>query len=315
MVKPAHPPQPRSPRTAPESRTARGLAVAAFLVLAGCMQTDPDPAEPAGKEAVDIPEDHGRRAGASSSTNWPTELGLPRNPKVFGKADTLLSLYFFEFLQVPPGGDQPVKMAGSLRFYRGGTIPALDTVPYLEYRFQETDTLAIPGWILDSLSTASDTAFFNIRIESDSLQGWLFGFSYSRRERKFKDSPFSAFPAKSVMLRTPTYSFKGNLRVDTAKVPPVAGGSEICFYIPGTPVFVPVGMDTTRVGPLPRGEYPLRFLRLTRLAVHPAETLIEAWEVKAGQKIDDPLLEPDEKVFSARVKGALSLRKAAPFEG
>jgi hypothetical protein len=303
---PSHP----DPTPAPERQgVLRPLALlaAALACLAACVQTDPGSPAPSGGSGL---EDKGRVAGSTSSTNWPTEHGQPRVVKVRGRLDSVQTLVFFEFQNRPPViGDLPVKLSGVLRFYPAGVIPALTTPRFTELAFAGADTLRIPGAALDSLvPEASDSLAFNIHIIADSLECWLLGFTYSGKTGRVSRSPLPDSSATPVFFKAPTYYYRGNLKVDTNRISPVAGESEFCFYIPGTPIFGKVKPDSSiLLGPMPKGMYPLRLMRVTHLATEPPKTQVEAWEVQAGIEIDGTLV-PGQQVFSVRTEGVLNLR-------
>lgn len=292
------------PSTATPARgKVLAFAAAASLMLGACLQTDPGTPE---DTTVTPPKDTDRRAGASSSTNWPAELAT-RQVKVESEIGSELRL---KFGQVGLGADVPVEVRGTLRFHRAGVIPALEGQSAKEFTFPGTDTVSIPFSFLDTLwNTPEDTLSFNIEVRTDTLSAWVMGFAYSKSEKKVVSSPLSNQTAIP-FLRKVDFYFVGNLSVDTTLNTPVSGTSEFCFYIPGTPIFGKVQADRQfKIGPLPQGEYPLRLLRLTK-SDNPRETLVEAWEVPVDQRLFDSSVTPGAKVLSVRTQGILNLRNA-----
>lgn len=284
------------------------LAFAGFS-LAGCLVSDPSTG-PDAKQDVAIPEDNGRFAGSSSSTNWPPDFGDPRPIGLIGLSGDGVRIRFVRLQDVPPFGFAPATCAGTLRIYRAGIIPSLVPQTPVTQAFTESDSLSLSVTRLDSLANAAgvDTLRFNLNIQSDTVQIWLMGYTYVKPARKVTSSPLSNSSAPSVFLKTPTQFFKGNVLVDMASVPPVSGISEFSFYIPGTPVHGRLKAGTVdSIGPLPEGEYPVRLLRISRLSPQATVTLVEAWEVHIA-KNDKASFTPGAKVFSTEIQGVLTLR-------
>lgn len=290
----------------------KGFALSAVsLLLGACLQTDPGAPTP-DNTTVTPPVDDGRSAGATSSTNWPTDFGDPRVITISGKADADLHIHIKEFLTVPPFGNLPLKANGKISFFKAGVIPALEASLPTVVSFQEEDTIVIGKEFLDSLfPLAGDTLNFNAHIRVDTVEAFIIGFSYSKREGKFLQSPISENTGTPVFLKHPRFYYKGNLKVDPSQLPPATGSFEYCFYIPGTPVFIKTAADGHfEIGPMPFGNYPLRLMRLVHLDSQPRETLVEAWELKVDEKFFDSSVTVGAKVISVKTQGILNLRNA-----
>lgn len=291
----------------PAGRVA--LALAATLVMGACLQTDPGPTNGNDLEPG-IPKDESRRAGASSSTNWPSEFGNGRVRLTWGTGGDLR--IFFHQVDLLSGGFPPIKIRAKVRFYQTGIIPALESQIPKELYVEDADSLNIPGAFLDTLwKTQADSMRFNIEFSNELLEGWLMGFTWSRSRKEVVSSPLPNKSGESHFMKHVEYYYQGNLKVDTTVLTPAAGKSEFCFYIPGTPVFGPVQADSRfQIGPLPKGEFPLRLLRLTQIPGNPGETLVEAWEAPIDGIVSDFSLTPGPKVLTVRTRGLLSLRPA-----
>lgn len=231
-------------------------ALAALLFTAtGCLQ--PDPAGP-GSETTPV-DDGNQLAGATSSTNWPQEDAGFHPTGFNGRADSELVLEFVDF------DENPVPVSGNITFYEAGPIPAFDSVKSLTLSFPAADTLRIhPESFLPLFPVGKDSVRFSIRVDADSVKSLVVGFTYSTRQRKFLESPFSANPHISIPLSDPKYFLDGKADSTLMNLgASIPGKERWCFYIPGSPFFWNVGIDSlVHIGPLPKGIYPFRFLRI-----------------------------------------------------
>jgi hypothetical protein len=291
-------------------RRLRGIALAALsaIALSACLQTDP--AGPGVDTDLERPpEDNGRRAGASSSTNWPAEFAN-RGYKAAWSFDSLLHIQFFIMLPDLPPTDAPVKLKGAIHLYPGKAIPAFDSVPPVSWSFPAADTLHIPLETIRKVSTgSSDTISFNVRLELDSLSGWVYGLQLDRNTGKLIETANSPFPATTTLLKSRPFFFQGLVSEVTSLLPNPAGNNpEISFYIPGTPFFCKAKADSFHVGPLPRSEYPLRVVRTSIAQGAPEGTLVEIWELRVAGLGESSVFTLGDQVLSYPSKGKLTLR-------
>jgi hypothetical protein len=234
----------------------RVAPLALGLALSGCLQTDPAGKGPDEREPTGI-QDAGQLAGATSSTNWPTDDGGRIAWTVRGVADTAISLRF-------TGSDGAFCPAtGTFTLYEFGPIPALDSVRSLAIPFSSMDTVRLsPEAFLPLFPNGEDTLRFSLNITTDTSQCLLVGFVYSVKEGRFLSSPLPSRP--SFRMRNAGFSFRGEADTSLSKIgPSFAGKNQWCFYIPGSPYFWMVDPDSVlEIGPLPLGSYPLRLLRI-----------------------------------------------------
>jgi hypothetical protein len=279
-----------------------------LFALSACLQTNPDETG----SVVDLektPEDDGRRAGASSSTNWPNEFVHNQNKAVWS-FDSVLRIEFFEIPRVAPAWDSSVRRSGTIYLYPGKAIPALDSIKPIFWNIDESSSFEIPiQKIRETAASPSDTIWFNVRLDLDSLHGWFQGFQLERRTGKLVETPFSPFPEKTVFLKFAWFYFKGSVSQVTSLLPPPPGSNpEISFYIPGTPKFCKAVTDSFQVGPLPKGEYPLRIIRTTSLAGSVAGTLVEVWELNIKGQDLTATFTLGEQVLAFQSTGKITLR-------
>jgi hypothetical protein len=288
--------------------------VLALLAFMGCMK--PDATGPAQSYPGSGIEDQNLLAGATSSTNWPTEDGGRVPMEISGSADSVLLLVFHDTHTTTEA------ISGKVTFYQGGVIPALDPVISHSLEFSKTDSLRISPEAFSGLPSASnDTIFFTVAVESDSMRSLMTGFAYSIKQKLFVKSPFSAGSATYPKLVVPRYSFKG--LVDTSLInsgPSFPGIDQWCFYIPGSPYFWKAGFDSVlEIGPLPYGKYPFRMMRIRNLEGKLDRNRLEVFEliVSAGL-ITGPGQHPPfyfkvgDKVLSVEVPASLSIRSNFP---
>lgn len=256
-------------------RWIKWASAALLFTATGCLQ--PDPSGPGNESGTTPVDDAGQLAGATSSTNWPPEDAGYHPTGFNGQADSELVLEFVDFYE------NPVPVSGKITFYAAGPIPALDSVKSLTVSFPTADTLRIrPESFLPLFPVGEDSVRFSILIDADSVKSLVVGFTYSVRQGKFVESPFSANPHISIPLSIPKYFLDGKadstlMNLGTS----IPGKEHWCFYIPGSPFFWNVGIDSlVHLGPLPKGNYPFRFLRilpkdgssgLSRLEIREAE--------------------------------------------
>ena len=285
------------------------LALILFLVT-GCMQ--PESGDPSREGAPAGVEDPDLLAGASSSTNWPSEdAGDSSHLLVSGHADSLLVLHF--------GTTSARKrISGQVSVFHAGIIPALDSIPLTVFPFQDADSILIRPEQLSIASTGGkDTLSFSVRVEIDTAQCLLIGFAFSRSGKTFLTSPYSRDPERTFPFSRPRYSFK--VTVDSALIRfggYSEGKSEWCFYIPGSPYFWKVGFDSlVEIGPVPNGIFPLRLLRIShpdgasnqnRLEVY--EVLIKKVEPTVTQHSSFPVIRLGEKLLTASGMTSYSIR-------
>jgi hypothetical protein len=279
------------------------LLAFALLIFAGCLK--PDATGPA--QGIDNPkiEDNELLAGATSSTNWPPVDGGSRPLSIAGTADTNLVLKFIHVFS-------PVSIAAKVSFFQGGVIPAIDSNPSFSIEFPAADSISIPRTVIERLAEGAvgDVISFTLRIESDTLQCLLLGFSYSMKDKKFTSSPFSAFSGSPFLLTKPIYSISGVADSSLAKFgPSIQGKTGWCFYIPGSPYFWQTRIsDTVDIGPVPYGVFPFRLLKIIRPEGSQLKYRLEAYEVKKS------LISPESKNFVIQVgKQILSFESSAPI--
>jgi hypothetical protein len=280
-----------------------------LFALSGCLK--PESASGPEQNPNPLIEDPDLRAGATSSTNWPQEDAHPRQLNVGGQADSVLKLFFRDLLT-------PYKLSGRLTFYRGGAIPALESVATRSLVFSDTDTVLVEASVFSSLAREGrDTVSFSIRVESDTAQAFCYGFTYSIKQKAFLSSPFSSASARSASVTNPRYYFRG--KADTSLLsygPSDHGKSEWCFYIPGSPYFwkVKIG-DSLEIGPLPSGTYPIRLIRIIKPDASLNKSLLELYEVELFKtQIDsahhevEQIIRVGKKILSSEVPSSFSIR-------
>jgi hypothetical protein len=259
------------------------LLLFAIFLLVGCMKPEStvgsDP-EPKSSGVVDETQ----RAGATSSTNWPTEDAPAPRPKIKAVLDSTLT---FQFLDTALNG---IKRSGTLVLYRSGVIPALDRPDSVVVHFEEQLSIKVsPINTLPFKPQDSDTIRFSVRVATDSLECLLLGFSYAIHDKKFLNSPFSSIPNSSYPMTSRHFSYHGKADSSLAKLGISDWGKdEWCFYIPGSPFFwkAEVGPDL-EIGPLPFGDFPVRLLRISKTGAGSDVNHLETYEVKIRPKLPD----------------------------
>jgi hypothetical protein len=296
----------------------QGTFFALGLALAGCLQTDPagnpDQARP------DI-QDPDLVAGATSSTNWPAEDAGTQPIQIFGTADSTLS---FTFKAPPAKGQVPTQtpFAGTIRFYRAGTIPVLDSLSGMELSIPLTDTVKIPPDLLNPLiRNEMDTLKFTAEFSTGNSVGILTGFSYSRKEGKFIAWPTTINTGNSVPMSEWHYKF--------ASIPDSAfrailsdttGNARFYYYIPGTPYFWRHDLvrDSLYIGPTVKANLPLRFIKVMSHAGMNPDFTIEVYPLSlAKESVNDSIhhFEPVERfklgdlIYRRSGQGTLDLRE------
>lgn len=282
-------------------------------LLSGCLQ--PEATSPTSQ--IDnpdaIPSDPELRAGASSSTNWPTKSA--DNPiQISLKADSQFSLHFLR-QSFSPLDTNPisVKLSGIITAYQSGIIPALDSVPYTSQPFANSDSIQLSrDMILKLGKNTSDTVWFNLNIKSDTGEVWTLGYGFVKSKKKFLITEYAAESINSIIFSKSGNSFKGLIDT-TIKLtsPTLIGHSVSCFYIPGTPLFWPINSDTLSFGPLPKGQYPLRLLKLTSASSNSMQTEVSVFQISTTRSVNNPTLYqfiPVEKIFSKIVTTQLHFK-------
>ncbi len=294
--------------------TMKKLFAPMLFLLFGCMQ-------PAGNDASLSTQDTGIQdpdllAGASSSTNWPSEdAGDSTRLSIAGRADSILVLHFSNYRISE-------RISGRVSLFPEGRIPALDSIPVLSFPFQNADSMVfLPEQFSRMQKGNSDSVLFTLRIETDTAQCLMIGFHYSRSRKTFLNSPFSRHPDTFFPLLRPKYSYKGMVDSSLFNFGGYSEGKmEWCFYIPGSPYFWKIGFDSiVEIGPIPGGTYPLRLLRIShpdgdtkRNQLEVYEVLIEPSAVMPGQNTRLPTLSLGERLFTSPSAASLSIRSGTP---
>jgi hypothetical protein len=278
-----------------------------LLLMAGCMK--PDPTGPEQTDAKSGIEDQNLLAGATSSTNWPQEDAGSKKIIAKGEVDTGIVIRFTDTAKTP------MKMTGSLSIYQAGLISAIDIPESTTISFSDLDHISIPSKAITGLVSAhQDTILFSILIKSDTLQCLLAGFVYSIEHKKFLKSPFSGITTYSYPFSVSRYMIRG---IPDSSLPTVtfsaSGKTGWCFYIPGSPFFFNVKLDSAiRIGPVPQGNYPIRLLKLSSLDGVPGSSQLDVFEVKlvfSGKNRDFPYaVSVGDRIFSQTVKSSVSIR-------
>ncbi len=292
----------------------RFLFALAVIALTGCMKPDSKGLEPESNEPTI--KDMDLRAGATSSTNWPTEDAGHTPMVISGRADSSLLLVFHNTQTTTEA------IAGMVTFYQGGVIPALDTIITKSFAFQKTDTLHIlPEEFQGMPSIGKDTVLFSIGIESDTLSSLIVGFAYSLKQKAFLRSPFSVDSTSFPKLAAPKYSFKGLVDSSLAKSgSSFPGNEQWCFYIPGTPYFWKAGFGSTlEIGPLPYGKFPFRLLRILASEGKLGRNRLEVFELNVVEapitgpgQIPTYYIKVGDQVLGIDVPTSLSIRSKSP---
>ena len=291
----------------------RLLIVFLVVSLLGCLK--PETTGSVDDKGLPKVEDNGRLAGATSSTNWPPEDGGILRSQAEGITDSNLTIKF----TYPIG---KIKLSGNLFLYKLGPIPGLDSVPLLRIPFNNTDSVFVSsGEISRFLSGDSDLADFSLQVQSDSGECFFFGFEFSQKSLTFTRSPFSVLSSSSSPLY-PVRSFVTAV-IDSnmeSLGSTIGGKPALCFYIPGSPFYWKYGVDSAiSLGPLPKGNYPVRYLRISQPDSVPGFDRLEAFETKFIEIGGDPesgrprfRIQIGEKVASVDFKGSIVLHTSGP---
>lgn len=243
-------------------RISRACALAAALV-AGCLK--PEMAGPGSDPDSAVIRDDDRTAGATSTTNWPPEDAGTQPIQVYGRADSALT---FTFRQAAHPGEEPRNIAwrGTIRLYHAGYIPVFDSVPAIDLSFPLSDSIRIGAEDLDRLTAgAEDTLRFSAEIGSGSEAGLMIGFSYSVKRKEFLEWPRPINTEGSLSLSDAHYFFAG--KPDSAFrsfLSDTGGNATFYYYIPGSPYFWrnPLAGDSLSIGPIYKGGFPLRCVKV-----------------------------------------------------
>jgi hypothetical protein len=258
----------------------RGRLYLLGMILAGCMA----PEGPGTDSAVSDPTVHDQNllAGATSSTNWPSEDAGTRPLEVGFEADSALT---FLFMQKPDSGMpvQSIRISGNIRIYRAGYIAAFDSVPAFMMHFENQDSLRIQPETLESLDPkGNDSVQFSICITHGVLQTYYPRFVYSKSLKKFLFLPTTTKTGFSNVMLLPHYLFMGFPDSDMAKVlSDTEGSPKFCYYIPGSPYFWQNRFkdDTLFLGPIPLGNFPLRFVKISSVPGQKKKFKLESFEL------------------------------------
>ncbi|MDQ3002151.1 MAG: hypothetical protein M3Y08_12940 [Fibrobacterota bacterium] len=287
------------------------LSTLVIILLMGCLKPEKvnGPDRNLGGPVI---EDNNLLAGATSSTNWPQEDGGSQPIAVSGRADSVLVLRFRKILD-------PVNLGGRISVFKGGVIPALESTPYFTVDYPVSDSIAFPLTELTRLQkeAGTDTVSFTLRIESDTLECLLLGFSYSLKLKKFISSPFSVFSGKPFLMSEIKYFIKGVVDSSIRNSGPyLQGKTEWCFYIPGSPYFWKAGFgDTLQIGPVPFGVFPFRLLKVLHPDGNKSKYRLEAYEVKmslVSYNSKTFLVKVGEQIFSFESTAPISIRSDNP---
>ncbi len=287
-----------------------------ILLFNGCLRIDSTSSLTGNQSSTDI-QDQELTAGASSTTNWPPQLGgLPIF--VATNLKERLDLVFLEPSNSSVGLLQlPIHLSGKIILFKDGGIPALNTPKVVSISFVKRDTVNIPFSSLDSLlEKRIDTLIFNLDIQTDSGHVWILGLGYDRPSHSFFKTPFSTETGNQAFLQKPDFNFKGTLDSSGGlSKSTLVGASTFYFYIPGTPYFWKQEADTLQLGPIPNGNYPLRLLRITTNS-DGTQTEICLFEVH-GQKIKSNdinyIFKIGGKILSRTIPGKVPSRQMVPW--
>lgn len=287
------------------------ISIAALVLAAGCMQTDPAP----GKPDQALPEDNGRRAGATSSTNWPPDISAPQYVTIFTKTGANLVLTFAKTnnddASLP--ARVPVKVGGIVTAYRASDIPVFMDLETAVTAFPESESAVFTGdWIVKLSREGEDTIYFNINVLSGTKSTWINGIGYDKISKFFFETEYSDQTKDLGVLYEELDTIRGVL--DTSiqlPKPKLSGKSVLSFYIPGSPYFKSAQVDTLQLGPIPDNEYVLRLLRVTYAGANETGTEIESFEVqssKIANNVNEYVFKPGALVFSYLSQSTLTQR-------
>lgn len=262
------------------------------LLATGCFQADPaGTADEQGKPEI---QDQDLLAGATSSTNWPQEDAGWHPVEIFGTTDSGL---VFSFKRAPDSGGEaiPFPLGGKASIYRAGLIPIFDPVPARSLQMPVSDSFRISPEDFKSLfPNEMDTLSFSVELSgSDSTRAFIPGFVYSRIQKKFLRLPPIFGTTASVPLTDRHYKFAGIpdslFRIalnDTAE------NARFYYYIPGSPYFWEHSLkgDSLYIGPIPNGQYPLRFVKVKTHAGSVSDFVVEVYPLSlVKETVNDSL--------------------------
>ena len=286
------------------------IPIAALVLAAGCMQTDPGP----GKTEQSLPEDNGRRAGATSSTNWPTDLGKPLQVTIFAKPGPKLVLSFGKVNEDPElPAFLPVRLAGTVIAYRATGVPVFKDLDTAMTSFPESDSAFLaPDLITKLLLPGEDTIYLNLNVLSDSRSAWINDIGYDKVSKTFFETEYSIQTRSKRAFYQGLDTIRGILdtQIPLPK-PKLSGKSVLSFYIPGSPYFKSAQVDTLQLGPIPDNVYVLRLMRVTYAGAGETGTEIESFEVQSSRIASDIIeyvFKPGALVFSYQTQTTLTQR-------
>lgn len=286
--------------------------VAAAAISVGCMQTEPGGDK--GNPDVNLPEDKNRSAGATSSTNWPAEIGTPRQISVYAKAESLLVLTFGKRGETAADPvNIPVQVAGRVILYRASTVPAYQDLDTSVFPFPMSDSVVITSDLVSKVARDDgDSIYLNINVLSDTMATWIFGIGYDKKSKRFFETPLSIQTETRAGFQPLPDTIKGVLDPQLSlPKPKLSGKSVLSFYIPGSPYFKSVQADSLTLGPIPDGDYQLRLLRVTYAGDKETGTEIESFEIQSSKLADNNpiyVFKTGALVFSYRTQSTLLLR-------
>ena len=274
----------------------RVFLLAALAGLVGCLP--PGNPSSSGKDDA-LLQDKVLLAGATSSTNWPPDDGGSIHVQANGRSDSQIVIGFTRILDTVP-------VSGTLHLYRVGPIPALDSVREIALPFTNSDSVVVtPDVILRLDPGGPDTLGFSLRLETDSGNGFFSGFLFSKKDHKFIHSPFSELSTSLCVLFPDVYYLKAIVDTTLLRNASELGGKmNFCFYIPGSPYYWQTGTDSIVLGPLPKGAYPIRYLRISQPTRDPGLTRLESFETEFIPIGNDP--NTNHLLFRIRIGEVLS---------
>ncbi len=279
------------------------------LFVLGCMA--PDTSLPGSDSKTDSKvEDQDLLAGASSRTTWPPDLAGDTTIQVNWQSGKELK-FLFSFLD---SNFQAVsfKISGTITVFNSSSIPALDSVPQMTFPLQDLDTWTFSTSSLTSLMTQGrDSLNFNVLIVSPQWgKSFLMGFKYSKSSGQFINPATSLTPENSNFLDRTERFYQGKCNAEKIVTQPTTlKNPALSFYIPGSPYYWPVNLDSLRLGPLPQGHYPLRLLRISQYSTGEPGSEVEIYEVVGLDQMQPKGFEVGKQILSMRTEITLSMRR------
>ena len=278
----------------------------AFLAL-GCMA--PDPSGPGSDGDPDRIQEENLLAGATSSTNWPQEDAGRKRALAVVTFDSAFRIHFTD-----TSGNE-IRLEGKMAVYGSGDIPLFHAPDSTVLKFPSLQEIEVPASALLGMGgSQGDSIAFTVRLEMDSLQCLITGFSYSRTRGVFSRTPKSELVRFTYPISIPEYSLHA---VPGDSLPqsllPNSGKKAWCLYIPASPYyFVLDSADFIDLGPLPQGTYPFRLLLIGEPEGEQKLRKLTVFEVKSGFSRKVPgwntSLELGQKIDELSAKSSISIR-------